>query len=173
MSDTATRLPDPRLTAIVGHWRTSGHVIGDPQVPVVGTDIYELFAGGHFLVHHVDVTVGGQSVRAIEIIGEPDGEGGYLGRSYDSDGNAEVMHLRIDDDGVFHFAGGGEIAPAAQPQDAPTRVRSTLTVARTEHRWRHGGNDPKTARRGKPWMEIASPGTSDHGRAHWLGRYSA
>ena len=63
MSDTATRLPDPRLTAIVGHWRTSGHVIGDPQVPVVGTDIYELFAGGHFLVHHVDVTVGGQSVR--------------------------------------------------------------------------------------------------------------
>ena len=54
-------------------------------------------------------------MRAIEIIGEPDGEEGYLGRSYDSNGNAEVMHLRIDDEGVFHFAGGGEIAPAAQP----------------------------------------------------------
>ena len=83
MSDTATRLPDPRLTAIVGHWRTSGHVIGDPQVPVVGTDIYELFAGGHFLVHHVDVTVGGQSVRAIERLASR--RNGYLGRSYDSD----------------------------------------------------------------------------------------
>jgi hypothetical protein len=130
MSEAATRVPDPRLTAIAGRWRTSGHVIGDPQVPVVGTDIYEVFPGGHFLVHHVDVTVGGQPVRAIEIIGEPDGEGGYLGRSYDSDGNAEVMQLRIDDDGVFHFAGGGEIAQAAQPHDTPTaRVRSTLTVA--------------------------------------------
>ena len=128
MSDTSTRVPDPRLRAIAGHWRTYGHVIGDPQVPVVGTDVYEVFRGGFFLVHHVDVTVGGQSVRAIEIIGEPDGEGGYLVRSYDSDGNAEVMHLRIDD--AFHFAGGGEIAPAARQHDTPTaRVRSTLTVA--------------------------------------------
>ena len=173
MSDTATRLPDPRLTAIVGHWRTSGHVIGDPQVPVVGTDIYELFAGGHS--SSTTLTSPSAASRCERSrSGEPDGEGGYLGRSYDSDGNAEVMHLRIDDDGVFHFAGGGEIAPAAQPQDAPTaRVRSTLTVARTEHRWRHGGNDPKTARRGNPGWRLPSPGTSDHGRAHWLGRYSA
>jgi hypothetical protein len=48
MSETATRVPDPRLTAIVGRWRTSGHVIGDPQVPVAGTDIYEVFPGGYF-----------------------------------------------------------------------------------------------------------------------------
>jgi hypothetical protein len=130
MSDSAARLPDPRLASIAGQWRTSGHVIGDPQVPVVGSDIYEVLPGGHFLVHHVDVTVGTKSVRAIEIIGEPDGEDGYLARSYGSDGNAEVMHLRIDDDGVFHFAGGGEIAPAAQRHETPTaRVRSTLTVA--------------------------------------------
>jgi hypothetical protein len=127
MSDAATRRPDPRLTTIAGQWRTSGHVIGDPQVPVTGTDIYEVFPGGYFLVHHIDVTVGGQSVRGIEIIGVPDGEGGYLGRSYDSDGNAEVMHLRIDDDRVFHFTGGGEVAQAAQPHEIPTaRVRSTL-----------------------------------------------
>jgi hypothetical protein len=33
-------------------------------------------------------------------------------------------------DGVFHFAGGPDIATAAQPTDAPTaRVRSTLMVA--------------------------------------------
>jgi hypothetical protein len=156
VSDTATRVPDPRLTAIAGHWRTSGHVIGDPRVPVVGTDIYEVFPGAYFLIHHVDVTVGGQSVRAIEIIGEPDGEGGYLGRSYDSDGNAEVMHLRIDDDGVFHFAGGGEIAPTAQPHDAPTaRVRSTLTVASDRAsmtaRWERSEDDLTW----QPWMDIA------------------
>lgn len=130
MSDTAARGPDPRLAKIAGRWRTSGHVIGDPQVRVVGSDTYELFPGGHFLVHYVDVTVGGQPVRAIEIIGEPDGDGGYLTRSYDGDGNAEIMHLHIDEDSVFHFAGGGEIASVAQPDDAPTaRVRSTVTVA--------------------------------------------
>jgi hypothetical protein len=120
-----------RLTTIAGHWQTSGVVLGDPAVPVVGADIYDVLPGGHFLVHHVDVTVGDRPVRAIEIIGEPDPAGdGYLARSFDSEGNAEVMHLNIDAAGVFHFAGGAEIAPAAQPRSAPTaRVRSTLIVA--------------------------------------------
>jgi hypothetical protein len=156
MSDTATRRPDARLTAIAGRWRTSGHVIGDPQIPVVGTDIYDIFPGGHFLVHHVDVTVGSRSVRAIEIIGEPDGEGGYLARSYDNDGSAEVMQLRIDDDGVFHFAGGGEIATAAHRNNTPTaRVRSTLTVASdgaSMTAWWERSEDGVTW---QPWMDIA------------------
>jgi hypothetical protein len=153
MSETATRDPDARLTSIAGRWRTSGHVIGETQVPVVGTDIYEVFPGGYFLVHHVDVTVGGQSVRAIEIIGEPDGEGGYLGRSYDSDGNAEVMHLRIDDEGVFHFAGGGQVAPAAQPQEA-ARVRSTLTVAGDRASMTARWERSEDGTTWQPWMDI-------------------
>ena len=125
------RTPDERLHAIAGRWETSGHVIGEPRISVVGTDIYEVMAGGYFLVHHVDVTVGEQPVRAIEVIGEPDAAGGgYLARSFDSDGNTELMRVTIDEDGVFHFAGGPDIATAAQPTDAPTaRVRSTLTVA--------------------------------------------
>ena len=130
MSDDANRPPDTRLHAIAGRWITSGHVIGEPTIPVVGTDIYEVLAGGHFLVHHVDVTVGEQPVRAIEIIGEPDGAGGVLARSFDNEGNAELMHVTIDDSGIFHFAGGPEIAPVARPADAPTaQVRSTLTIA--------------------------------------------
>jgi hypothetical protein len=116
-----------RLSPIAGRWKTSGWVIGDPRLPVEGTDIYEVLPGGHFLVHHVDVTVGGRKVRAIEIIGEPDPESdAYLARSFDSEGNFEVMKLRIDDDGAFRFSGGGDVAPAAQPGEAPTtRVRST------------------------------------------------
>jgi hypothetical protein len=40
------------------------------------------------------------------------------------------MNLTIGDDGVFHFAGGGDVAPVAQPAGASTaRVRSTLTIA--------------------------------------------
>ena len=74
---------------------------------------------------------GGQPVRAIEVIGEPDGRGGYLARSFDSEGNAELMHLTVDDEGILRFTGGGDIAPTAQPKGAPTaQVRSTLTIAR-------------------------------------------
>jgi hypothetical protein len=111
MPDPDPRLLGERLATIAGRWRTSGHVIGAPKVSALGTDIYEVFPGGHFLVHYVDVDVGGQPVRAIEVIGEPDGRGGYLARSFDNEGNAVLMHLTVDDDGVLRFTGGGEIAP--------------------------------------------------------------
>ena len=154
MSDHTTH-PDPALHAIAGRWQTAGHVIGDERIPVVGTDTYEVLAGGHFLVHHVDVTVGDQPVRAIEIIGEPHPDGGYLARSFDNDGNADLMGLTVDGEGVFHFSGGGEIAPAAQPgRAAPARVRSTLTVAddrRSMHALWERSEDGTTW---QPWMDI-------------------
>jgi hypothetical protein len=65
MSRPETRSPDQRLWGIAGRWRTSGQVIGEPAIPVVGTDLYDVLPGGRFLVHHVDVTVGDQPVRAI------------------------------------------------------------------------------------------------------------
>jgi hypothetical protein len=146
-----------RLGAIVGRWNTTGHVLTDPTVPVVGTDAYEWLPGEHFLVHHVDVHVGDQHVQAIEIIGEHDPEGdGYLARSYDNDGNAEVMRLEIDHDGVFHFAGGPDIASAARSGDAPPggAVRSTLTIAsdrRTMVALWERADDGTTW---EPWMDI-------------------
>jgi hypothetical protein len=67
---------------------------------VEGADLYEVLPGGHFLVHRVDVTVGGQEVRAIEVIGEPDSDSdAYLARSFDNEGNFEVMKLQVDDAG--------------------------------------------------------------------------
>jgi hypothetical protein len=144
------------LLAVVGEWITSGFVVGDPPARVEGTDIYEAFPGDHFLVHHVDVTVGSHPVRAIEIIGEPaPGGEGYLARSFDSEGNAEVMKLQIDENGVFRFEGGGDIAPAARPgADAAARVRAMLTVA--PHRkpmsaiWERSEDGTAWSR----WMEI-------------------
>jgi hypothetical protein len=156
MPDPEVRTPDDRLSAIAGRWQTSGHVIGEPPIPVVGTDIYEVLPGGYFLVHHVDVAVGDQHVRAIEVIGEPDGEGGYLARSFDSQGNAELLHLTIDKAGIFHFAGGGDIAPAARQKNAPTaRVRSTLSIAgnRSSMTARWERSDDGTT--WHPWMDIA------------------
>lgn len=150
------RAPDPRLHAIEGRWNTSGHVIADPPVPVVGSDVYDVFPGGHFLVHHVDVTVGEQPVRAVEVIGERDAAtGAYLARSFDGDGNVDLMQLTIDDSGAFRFVGGGDIASAAQPADKPTaRVRSTLTAAddgQSMHALWERSEDGSTW---QPWMEI-------------------
>lgn len=145
-----------RLWAIAGEWATDGHVVGDPPVPVTGTDTYEVLAGGYFLVHHVDVTVGEQQVRAIEVIGEPAGEGdGFLARSYDDQGNAEVMRVTVDDEGAFHFEGGPEIAAAAQPADATTaQVRSTLRMTPDRGSmtalWERSGDGHTCT----PWMNI-------------------
>jgi hypothetical protein len=154
MPDSARR--DGRLSAIAGRWHTSGYVIGDPRLPVEGTDIYEVLNGGHFLIHHVDVTVGAQKVRAIEIIGEPDPESdAYLARSFGSDGNFEVMKLRIEDNGTFRFTGRGDIAPAAKPADALTaQVRSTLTVSQDRASMKALWERSEDGIDWEPWMDI-------------------
>jgi hypothetical protein len=147
-----------QLSAIAGRWRTSGYVFGDPCVPVEGTDHYEVLPGGHFLVHHVDVTVGGQVVRAIEVIGEPDPDSDaddYLARSFDSEGNVEVMKLQIDDDGTFRFSGGGDIATVAQPGNAPTvQVRSALTVSEDRASMKAFWERSENGIDWEPWMDI-------------------
>jgi hypothetical protein len=157
MSDDANRAPDERLHTIAGRWQTSGHVLGVPETLVSGTDTYEVLAGGYFLVHHVDVTVGEHPVRAIEIIGEPDPmSGGFLARSFDSDGNAELMRVTIDEDGVFHFTGGPEVAAAAQPTDARTnRVRSTLTIADDGRSMAALWERSEDGTNWQPWMDIS------------------
>jgi hypothetical protein len=157
VSDLESNTPDTRLHAIAGRWDTSGHVIGETNIPVVGTDIYEVLAGGYFVVHRVEVVVGDQPVRAIEVIGEPDPTGGgYLARSFDSHGNAELMHVSIDDNGVFHFAGGSEIAPAARPRNTVGgQVRSTLTVAEDRGSMTALWERSEDGTNWQPWMDIS------------------
>ena len=157
MSDHEGRRPDERLHAITGRWQTFGHAVGEPPIPVVGTDIYEVLAGGYFVVHHVDVTIGTQPLRGIEIIGEPDAaSGGYLARSFDSEGNAELMQVMIDEDGVFHFAGGPEVAAAAQPTGASTaRVHSTLTIADDRRSMAELWDRSEDGIDWHPWMDIS------------------
>jgi hypothetical protein len=108
-------------------------------------------------VHYVDVIVGDRHVQAIEIIGEPDrASGGFLARSFDGDGNTELMLLTIDDDGVFHFTGGPQVAPAAQPTDASTdRVRSKLTIAQNGQSMTAQWERSDDGTNWQPWMDIS------------------
>jgi hypothetical protein len=146
-----------RLHAIAGRWATNGHVVGDPSLPVRGFDTYEVLAGGYFLVHHVDVTVGNQPVQAIEIIGERDPDSdGFLARSFDNSGKCEVMRVTLDDAGVFRFAGGPDVATAARPVGAATaRVRSTLAPASDGSSMTALWERSADGHTWEPWMRIA------------------
>jgi Protein of unknown function (DUF1579) len=146
-----------RLGALVGRWRSEGHVVGEVPVPITGTDIYEWLPGGFFLVHHVDVVIGEQTVQAIELIGEYDpANDSFTARSYDNQGSITTMHVRVDEHGVWRFTGGGDVAPVARPSNAGASgaVRSTLTVSpdgrNMTARWERCDDDASW----QPWMDM-------------------
>jgi hypothetical protein len=146
-----------RLGALVGRWRSEGHIVGDPAVPITGTDIYEWLPGGFFLVHHVDVMIGEQPVQALELIGEYDpATDAFLARAYDNLGNVTLMRAKVDEQGVWTFTGGSDVAPVAQPLDAEGggAVRSTLTISadRSGMRARWERSDDGTS--WQPWMDM-------------------
>jgi hypothetical protein len=65
------------------------------------------------------------------------------------------MELTIDDDGVFHFSGGPDIAPTAQPSHASTaRVKSTLAVASDGDSMTALWERSEDGVRWEPWMNM-------------------
>jgi Protein of unknown function (DUF1579) len=158
----ATSAPAPgpeiqRLGALVGRWRSEGHIVGEAPVPITGTDIYEWLAGGFFLVHHVDVVIGQQRVQALELIGPYDpATDAFTARAYDNLGNVTIMRAKVDEHGVWTFTGGGDVAPVAQPAaaDASGAVRSTLTIspdrAGMTARWERSDDGASW----QPWMDM-------------------
>ena len=97
---------------IVGAWTSSGRTAprpGEPSVEIEGTDVYEWLPGRHFIVHHVDVRVGGEQMDVLEVIGEPDGDG-VLMRAFESAGTTGTMRATVDPDGAWTFAGDTERA---------------------------------------------------------------
>jgi hypothetical protein len=155
-----TPAPSPqfqRLGALVGRWRSEDHIVGEVPASITGTDVYEWLAGGFLLVHHVDVVIGDQQVRALELIGEYDpATDAFTARAYDNLGNVTIMRARVDGQGVWRFTGGGDVAPVARPAaaDAGGAVRSTLTVspdrAGMTARWERSDDGASW----KPWMDM-------------------
>jgi hypothetical protein len=110
--------------------------VGEVPVSITGTDAYEWLAGGFFLVHHVDVVIGDQQVRALELIGEYDpATDAFTARAYDNLGNITSV-----------------ARPAAA--DAGGAVRSTLTVspdrAGMTARWERSDDGVSW----QPWMDM-------------------
>lgn len=105
------------LDALVGAWRSSGETVGDPVVRIEGSDVYEWLPGGHFLLHHVDVTLDGRRYQALEVFE------GDVARSYDSDGATGTMAVAVSADGVVTLAG------------PDTRARLTVGADRMAARW--------------------------------------
>ena len=97
---------------LIGSWTSSGRTVD--AVEIEGIDVYEWLPGRHFVVHHVDVRMGGEQVDVLEVIGERDDDA-FLMRSFDNTGGTAVMRATVDDAGVWTFTG-------------PTE-RATLTVA--------------------------------------------
>ncbi|HEX6371876.1 MAG TPA: DUF1579 family protein [Longimicrobium sp.] len=117
MSDSgAANAPRPgpghqALAPFVGRWRTAGRVLesgSGPALEIAGVDEYEWLPGGFFLLHRVDVRMGGERAQALEIIGYDAGRRGYFMRSFDDQGNAGEMQARVSDDGTWTFEGDAE-----------------------------------------------------------------
>jgi hypothetical protein len=105
------------LTPIVARWRTSGTVLdeqGAKIMTVSGTDEYEWMPGGHWVIHRVDVMMGADRTRAIEMIGDPAGDDTFTMRAFDASGAFDMMTMTVRDR-RFHTTGAG--------------VRNTLIVS--------------------------------------------
>lgn len=115
MSQAGGQPPPPgpehaALAPFVGRWSTAGEVLasaGGPAQEIVGTDEYEWLPGGYFLLHRVDVRIGGERVQALEIIGWDARRGTYFMRSFDSQGGAAEMQAGVHD-GTWTFRGDSE-----------------------------------------------------------------
>ena len=145
------------LGALVGRWRTEGHVIGDDAEPITGTDVYEWLPGRHFLVHHVDVMVGDEHVRAIELIGDHDAAtDSFMARAYDHTGAVTTMRAGVDPSGVWHFAGGADVAVSARAAATPEEaaVRATLTPAADGRSMRALWERADDGVKWEPWMDV-------------------
>lgn len=98
------------LQPFVGRWRTRGQVRATADAPAVeieGTDSYEWLPGGFFLLHRVDVRIGGQPAQALEVIGWDADAGSFFMHSYDDHGNTGIMRMSVRED-VWTFLGDAE-----------------------------------------------------------------
>ncbi len=104
-AEQAPPKPNPdlkSLSRLVGTWELGAETSGSVT--------YEWMEGGFFLIQHVNLTLHGHDVKAIEMIGhlQPFGEESskeIRSRAYDSSGNTLDYVYEIDGDTLIIWAG--------------------------------------------------------------------
>ena len=100
--------PSP-FAALLGRWHTTGTVLdvdGTPVAQVEGTDDYTALGG--WVVHRVDVRIGGEPVTALELIGGHDpATGTWEVHAFDGDGSRSVMTATRAAGSAWLFRGAG------------------------------------------------------------------
>lgn len=125
------------LDAVVGTWDSKGTMrTPDGTIAITGTDAYEWLPGQQFMIHKADVTVGGDKVDVIEIIGEYDeAKKACAMHAFQSDGSHEVMWANVNTNGSLLFAGDTTRATLTTSQDG--KAMDALWEQRTDGNWNH------------------------------------
>jgi hypothetical protein len=148
--------PRDQLGAVVGRWRSDGHLVADPNTRIRGTDTYVWLPGNHCLVHYVDVLAGEAPVQPMELITPDPHAATFTARSYDNAGMITTMAARFDPAGVWTFTGGPEVATAAQPETASPSggVRSRLIIADDRRSMHADWERTDDGSAWEPWMKM-------------------
>ena len=139
--------PDPDITALdvlIGTWRTEGEVFGDNGETAVarvdGYDHYE-WLGRAFVIHRIDVEMGGEPVRGLEMIGPYLGGRSFATRAYDQDGGEQTSTATVDGDGVWTFRADGAEAKMSLSDDRSLALVEWIRTDDGGATWR-------------PWMRL-------------------
>jgi hypothetical protein len=96
------------LNFLIGNWYSEGEVSATSKEPVIkikGTDKYEWVLDDSFILHSVDVIMGDEKIKVIEIIGYDKGNNKYILRSFNNQGSITEMQAQLDTESVLLITG--------------------------------------------------------------------
>jgi hypothetical protein len=95
------------MGVFAGRWRTEGQTVATkdaPSMKIAGTDTYEWLPGEFFMIHHVDVRMGPDEAKTLEVIGYDVATNTYRTTFFDNLGNTGSYQATVDHD-VWTFQG--------------------------------------------------------------------
>jgi hypothetical protein len=97
------------LGFLIGQWTTEGEVHAEDDAPSFtfrGTDTYEYVLDQKFILHTVDVMMGNQHVKALEMIhNDKNTQGTFILTSFDNSGTISTMAAQLNEEGKLIMAG--------------------------------------------------------------------
>ena len=131
------------MGALEGRWRTQGQTVATkdaPSIKIEGTDTYEWLPGGFFMIHRVDVRMGTDDAKTLEVIGYDVATNTYLTTFFDNLGNTGSYRATVHGD-VWTFQGAAD--------------RATLTIRDRGNTMRAHWERTDDGVHWQDWMEIS------------------